>query len=142
MPSTRPSVTVGVAVELFGSWHGQEVASLIRQLNQLVNGHGKLLCTRKVVKPPILIPAPMLSSAQYKLPKENQPFKTPKIISRQPRNREQCPLAAREKKVLTETERARAEKLLADPKLLDYVLAFGRKRILGEDAILIQNFVF
>jgi hypothetical protein len=57
-------------------------------------------------------------------------------------NREQCSLATKPQKVLTETEKATAEKLLADSKLLDHVLAYGRKRLIGEDDILLQNFVF
>jgi len=57
-------------------------------------------------------------------------------------NREQCSLAAKLQKVLTESEKANVEKLLADPQLLSHVLAYGRKRLLGEDDILIQNFVF
>jgi len=57
-------------------------------------------------------------------------------------NREQCSLAAKSQKVLTESEKANAEKLLADPQLLSHVLAYGKKRLLGEDNILIQNFVF
>jgi hypothetical protein len=55
--------------------------------------------------------------------------------------REGCSLAKKEAKEVTEQEKAIAEKLLADPKLLDYVLVFGRKRLIGEDNILLQNFV-
>ena len=56
-------------------------------------------------------------------------------------SREGCPLAKKEARQVTEQDKTTAEKLLADPKLLDYVLAFGRKRLIGEDHILLQNFV-
>jgi hypothetical protein len=56
-------------------------------------------------------------------------------------NRESCILASKEEKVLTEIEKAKAEQLLTGSKLLDHVLAYGKKRLLGEDELLIQNFV-
>ena len=56
-------------------------------------------------------------------------------------NHEQCPLAVKEKKALSESEKANAEQFLTDPKLLDHILAYGKKRLLGEDDILIQNFI-
>jgi hypothetical protein len=57
-------------------------------------------------------------------------------------NHERCLLAAKPKKTLTENEKVKAETLLADPQLLSHILAYGKKRLLGEDDILIQNFVF
>jgi len=41
----------------------------------------------------------------------------------------------------TDQEKAKAEELLRDPKLLDYQLALGRKNLIGEDDVLRQNFV-
>ena len=56
--------------------------------------------------------------------------------------REKCPLAPKQiAKLLTPEEREKAEKLLADPKLLDYVVQFGRRRLIGEDNTLLINFV-
>lgn len=55
--------------------------------------------------------------------------------------REGCALAKKEKREVTNQEKARAENLLRDPKLLDHQLALGRKRLIGEDDILRQNFV-
>jgi hypothetical protein len=57
-------------------------------------------------------------------------------------DREKCPLAPKQiAKLLTSEERERAERLLADPKLLDYVAKFGRRRLIGEDNTLLTNFV-
>lgn len=57
-------------------------------------------------------------------------------------NREKCPIAPKNAvKLLTPEEREKAEKLLADPKLLDYVVKFGRRRLIGEDNVLQTNFV-
>jgi len=57
-------------------------------------------------------------------------------------DREKCPIAPKQiAKLLTQEEKARAERLLEDPKLLDYVLSFGRRRLIGEDNILLMNFV-
>ncbi len=51
-------------------------------------------------------------------------------------SREECPLA---KKIveLSEEERKKAEKLLEQPRLLDCVLFYGRKRLVGEDDALL-----
>lgn len=54
---------------------------------------------------------------------------------------EGCVLAKKEIRGVTDQEKAKAEKLLLDPKLLDYQLALGRKNLIGEDDILQQNFV-
>ncbi|MEM3357205.1 MAG: bifunctional DNA primase/polymerase, partial [Candidatus Bathyarchaeia archaeon] len=57
-------------------------------------------------------------------------------------NSEKCPLAPKNAvKLLTPEERERAEKLLVDPKLLDYVVKFGRRRLIGEDNVLLTNFI-
>lgn len=57
-------------------------------------------------------------------------------------DRENCPIAPRNiAKTLTPEERERAERLLADPKLLDYVVAYGRRSLLGEDNVLLMNFI-
>ncbi len=57
-------------------------------------------------------------------------------------NREKCPIAPKNTvKLLTPEEREKAERLLADPKLLDYVVKFGRRRLIGEDNVLQTNFV-
>jgi len=63
-------------------------------------------------------------------------------ILRQHCEREECPLAPYNiAKLLTSEEVERAERLLRDPKLLDYVVAYGRRRLIGEDAALLTNFV-
>lgn len=55
---------------------------------------------------------------------------------------EKCPIAPKQiAKLLTHEEREKAERLLADPKLLDYVVQFGRRRLIGEDNTLLTNFV-
>jgi len=57
-------------------------------------------------------------------------------------DREKCPIAPKQiAKLLTSEEREKAEQLLADPKLLDYVVLFGRRRLIGEDNTLLTNFV-
>ncbi|MEM3629456.1 MAG: bifunctional DNA primase/polymerase [Candidatus Bathyarchaeia archaeon] len=57
-------------------------------------------------------------------------------------NGEKCPIAPKNAvKLLTPEERENAEKLLADPKMLDYVVKFGRRRLIGEDNVLQTNFV-
>jgi len=57
-------------------------------------------------------------------------------------DREKCPIAPKQiAKLLTPEEREKAERLLADPKLLDYVVQFGRRRLIGEDNTLLTNFV-
>ncbi|MEM4481074.1 MAG: primase C-terminal domain-containing protein [Candidatus Bathyarchaeia archaeon] len=55
-------------------------------------------------------------------------------------NAQECPIAPKIRQ-LTDEEKERAEKLLEDPKFLDYVLEYGRKRLLGEDNALLLNFV-
>ncbi|MEM3628640.1 MAG: bifunctional DNA primase/polymerase [Candidatus Bathyarchaeia archaeon] len=55
-------------------------------------------------------------------------------------NAQECPIAPKIRR-LTDEEKERAEKLLEDPKFLDYVLEYGRKRLLGEDNALLLNFV-
>jgi hypothetical protein len=56
--------------------------------------------------------------------------------------KEECPIVLKQAdKLLTQEERERAEKLLTDPKLLDYVVQFGRCRLIGEDNTLLTNFV-
>jgi hypothetical protein len=57
-------------------------------------------------------------------------------------SREKCPLAPRNvARLLTVEEREKAEKLLADPRLLDYVVKFGQRRLIGEDNVLLTNFI-
>lgn len=57
-------------------------------------------------------------------------------------DRDKCPISPKQiAKLLTQEEVNRAEKLLADPKLLDYVVQFGRSRLIGEDNTLLTNFV-
>ncbi|MBS7636802.1 primase C-terminal domain-containing protein, partial [Candidatus Bathyarchaeota archaeon] len=52
----------------------------------------------------------------------------------------ECPIAPKTKH-LTAEERERAERLLEDPKFLDYVVKYGKKRLIGEDNALLLNFV-
>ncbi|MCS7115415.1 MAG: bifunctional DNA primase/polymerase [Nitrososphaerota archaeon] len=61
-------------------------------------------------------------------------------ILKQNCNAAECPIAPKTKQ-LTAEEREKAEKLLEDPKFLDYILEYGRKRLLGEDNVLLLNFV-
>jgi predicted transcriptional regulator len=57
-------------------------------------------------------------------------------------DREKCPIAPKQiAKLLTPDEKERAERLLADTMLLDYVAQFGRRRLIGEDNTLLTNFV-
>jgi len=57
-------------------------------------------------------------------------------------NRDECSIAPKVlAKLLSPEEKERAEKLLQDPKLLDYVLSFGRRRLIGEDNTLLINFI-
>ena len=57
-------------------------------------------------------------------------------------NRDACPIAPKiTAKILTEGEKARAEALLEDSTLLEYVAAYGRRSLIGEDNILKLNFV-
>jgi len=55
---------------------------------------------------------------------------------------EGCPLAKKETREVTEQDKVIASKLLADPKLLDYALVIGKKRLIGEDNLLKQNIIF
>lgn len=56
--------------------------------------------------------------------------------------REECPIAPKIiTKLLTDEEIERANKLLEDPKLLDYVVKFGRRFLIGEDRAILTNFV-
>ncbi|MGQ9507089.1 MAG: primase C-terminal domain-containing protein [Candidatus Bathycorpusculaceae bacterium] len=56
--------------------------------------------------------------------------------------REECPLASYNmEKLLAPEEVERAEKLLEDPKFLDYIVTYGRRRLIGEDNALLTNFV-
>lgn len=55
---------------------------------------------------------------------------------------EGCPLAQKSIEEATKEEKAKAEKLLADPKLLDHALSLGRKHLIGEDNLIKQNFIF
>jgi predicted transcriptional regulator len=57
-------------------------------------------------------------------------------------SREGCPLAKKEVREVTEQEKGTALKLLSDPKLLEYALALGRKRLIGEDDLVRQNIIF
>ncbi|MEM3704372.1 MAG: hypothetical protein QXZ02_04400 [Candidatus Bathyarchaeia archaeon] len=57
-------------------------------------------------------------------------------------DREKCPIAPKQiAKLLTHEEKEKAERLLVDPKLLDYIVQFGRRRLIGEDNTLLTNFV-
>jgi len=54
----------------------------------------------------------------------------------------ECPIAPKVlAKLLSPEEKKRPEKLLQDSKLLDYVLEFGRRRLIGEDNTLLINFI-
>jgi len=55
-------------------------------------------------------------------------------------NREECPIAPKTV-VLTEEQKKNAEKILERDDLLKIVLIYGRKRLIGEDNILLINFV-
>lgn len=57
-------------------------------------------------------------------------------------NRSECPIApANIAKMLSPEEKERAEKLLTEAKLLDHALAYGKRRLIGEDNALLSNFV-
>lgn len=56
--------------------------------------------------------------------------------------REGCVLAKKEMREVTDQEKATASTLLADPRLLDYALAIGKKRLIGEDNLLKQNIIY
>jgi hypothetical protein len=56
--------------------------------------------------------------------------------------RDECPIApANIAKMLSQEETEHAEKLLNEAKLLDYALAYGKRRLIGEDDALQSNFV-
>lgn len=55
-------------------------------------------------------------------------------------NKEECPIS-KKLVVLTKEEREKSEKLLESPNLLQIVLEYGRKRLIGEDSALLQNFI-
>lgn len=55
--------------------------------------------------------------------------------------KEGCPLTRKERKATTEQEKTNALNLLLDPKILDYVVIHGRKHLIGEDGVLVQNFI-
>ena len=56
--------------------------------------------------------------------------------------RDDCPIApANIAKMLTKEEKERAEKLLTETKLLDHALAYGKRRLIGEESALQSNFV-
>jgi len=52
----------------------------------------------------------------------------------------ECPLATVKVEV-TEKEREEAEKILEDPKILKYVLDWGQKRLIGENDVILINFI-
>ena len=53
-----------------------------------------------------------------------------------------CPIVpANIAKMLSKEETERAENLLKEGKLLDHALSFGKRRLLGEDSVLLSNFV-
>ena len=54
--------------------------------------------------------------------------------------KEECPMAPKTV-VLTKEQRDEAEKLLENLDLLQVVLTYGRKKLIGEDMILLQNFI-
>jgi len=56
--------------------------------------------------------------------------------------REECPIAPYiMAKLMTEEERKEAAEVMADKHLLDHVVSYGRRRLVGEDGALIENFV-
>ncbi|RLI22931.1 hypothetical protein DRO45_00160 [Candidatus Bathyarchaeota archaeon] len=56
-------------------------------------------------------------------------------------NREKCPIAPKDKtKLLTKEQKERAEKILEND-ILRYVLEYGKQRLIGEDNVLLINFV-
>jgi predicted transcriptional regulator len=54
--------------------------------------------------------------------------------------KEECPITKRTI-VLTEAQKEHAEKMLAQNNLLDIVVSYGHKRLIGEDNTLIINFI-
>jgi len=55
-------------------------------------------------------------------------------------NKEECPIS-KKVVILTQEDREKGEKLLESPNLLQIVLECGRKRLIGEDSALLQNFI-
>jgi hypothetical protein len=55
---------------------------------------------------------------------------------------EKCPFARTVKHELTPEEKAKCELLLTDIKLLDYASFLAKKRVIGEDNLLKQNFIY
>lgn len=56
--------------------------------------------------------------------------------------RESCPIAPYIMvKLLNEEDKKKAKKILEDPKLMEHVVHYGRRSLIGEDGALIQNFV-
>ena len=55
-------------------------------------------------------------------------------------NREECPISPKVV-ILTEEQRKKAEWTLQNVNLLDVVLSFGRRKLIGEDNALLQNFI-
>ena len=62
------------------------------------------------------------------------------VILQQNCDRENCPLTST-RKVLTEQEKQRALKILERPDILDLVVKFGRNQLIGEDNVLLINFL-
>ena len=54
--------------------------------------------------------------------------------------KEGCPLASVKVEV-TKEQKEKAEKILEDPKILEYVLDWGKKRLIGEDDVILINFI-
>ena len=55
--------------------------------------------------------------------------------------KEVCPLFQKKGAGMSPEQRERAERLLKDPKILDFVVKLGRKRLIGEDETLLTNFI-
>lgn len=54
--------------------------------------------------------------------------------------KEECPLKP-VKVEITKKQKEQAEKILEDPKILEYVLDWGKKRLIGEDDVILINFI-
>jgi len=54
--------------------------------------------------------------------------------------KEECPLKPI-KKEINEKQKEKAEKILEDPKILKHVLDWGQKRLIGEDDVILINFI-
>jgi len=56
--------------------------------------------------------------------------------------REECPIAPKViTKLLTDEEKKKARELLEDPNILGYVVNYGKKMLIGEDDVLLINFI-